>query len=397
MSCPQIITGDQFLTRTLAHIDCQAEVIGSYGYAALGQPGSLAATVVMGLLTLFIALFGIRMLFGPPPGARDVVYDVLKIGIVLTLAFSWPAFRTVVYDVTLKGPAEIASVIQTSSQAGAASGNLVDRLQAADNKIVRLIETGTGRQTGRFINPNEPSNTFAGTALQDDNAFGTARLLFLASIIGSLALLRIAAGLLLALTPIVAGLYFFNQSRGIFAGWLKGLVLTIAGSIGATIVLTVQLAMMEPWLADALRVRTFGYATPSTPIELFAMMLAFAAVHFAMIWFLAKVVFHRGWLTLPDFPRFRSADPNPQTLALAAANGSPPQIIRAEQMSNTIERSIRRETSSATERLIQGPSRNATETRETVVREQSSERLGSSYRRPNSRISRSAQRRDTLR
>ncbi|MEM8724836.1 MAG: type IV secretion system protein [Pseudomonadota bacterium] len=393
MACPQIITGEEFLTRTLAHVDCQAQVIGSYGYAALGQPGSMASTLVVGLLTLFVALFGIRMLFGQSPGARDLVYDVLKIGIVLTLAFSWPAFRTLVYDVTLKGPTEIASVIQTSSQAGS-SGDLVERLQDADNQIVRLIETGTGRQTGQFINQNEPSNTFAGTALQDDNAFGTARLLFLSSIIGTLALLRIGAGLLLALTPIVAGLYFFSQSRGIFAGWLKGLVLTIAGSIGATIVLSVQLAIVEPWLADALRVRAFGYATPSTPIELFAIMLAFAAVHFAMIWFLAKVVFHRGWLTLPEFPVWSRPDTNPQPLVLATANAEQPQIVRAEQVSKTIERSIRREASSSQERLIQNSDTRSSSTRETVIVGQGPERLGASYRRQSPRNSRAAQRRD---
>lgn len=395
MACPPIITGDQFLTRTLAHIDCQAQVIGSYGYAALGEPGSIAATLVFGLLTLFIAFFGIRLLFGPPPGARDVVFDVIKIGIVLTLAFSWPAFRTVIYDVTLKGPTEIASVIQTSSQP-AGSTDLVSRLQSADNRIVRLIETGTGRQTGQILNPNDPGATFAGTALQDDNAFGTARLLFLASVIGTLALLRIGAGLLLALTPIVAGLYFFNQSRGIFAGWLKGLVLTIAGSIGATIVLTVQLAIIEPWLVDALRVRELGYAAPSTPIEIFAIMLAFAVVHFAMIWFLAKVVFHRGWLTLPDLPKWAPREFDRQALALAPAPAQAGQIIRAEQMSNTIERSILRQSNTATERVIESSDRRSTTVRENTTGEPGVQRLGSSYRRPNPRISRAARTRDGM-
>ena len=101
MACPAIITGDQFLLRVIGHIDCQAQVLGSYGYQALGQPGSPASTLMAGLLTLFVALFGIRLLFGPPPGARDTVFDVIKIGLVLTLAFSWPAFRTVIHDVVL--------------------------------------------------------------------------------------------------------------------------------------------------------------------------------------------------------------------------------------------------------------------------------------------------------
>ena len=94
MACPAIITGDQFLSRTLAHIDCQAQLLGSYGYAALGEPGGAASTFMAGMLTLFVALYGVRLLFGPTPGARDVVLDAVKVGIVLALAFSWPIFRT---------------------------------------------------------------------------------------------------------------------------------------------------------------------------------------------------------------------------------------------------------------------------------------------------------------
>ncbi|KWV91770.1 type IV secretion system protein [Erythrobacter sp. YT30] len=395
MACPTIITGEEFLKRTLAHIDCQAQVIGSYGYLALGEPGSLAATLVTGLLTLFIAFFGVRLLFGPAPGARDLVFDVLKIGIVLTLAFSWPAFRTVIYDVTLKGPAEIASVIEESSGNGSATG-FADRLQQADNDIVRLTELGAGRNTGALIDSDAPGGSFKGTALEDDSAYGTARLFYLSSVIGVLAVLRIAAGVLLAVTPVVAGLYFFTQSRGIFAGWLRGLALTVAGSIGATITLSVQLAIIEPWLADALRVRALGYATPSAPTELFAITLAFAIVQILMLWLLAKVVFNRGWLTLPDFPKW----PEPSTLGqpmLAGANARQPeiQVLRAERMSNTIESSIRRERSIGSERLV---GTTMTSTSETGFPGAGSSfdapRLGSSYRRTATRTSRSHQRRD---
>jgi type IV secretion system protein VirB6 len=399
MACPAIITGESFLLRTLAHIDCQAQVIGSYGYLALGEPGSTASVLMTSLLTLFIALFGIRLLFGPQPGARDLVFDVLKIGIVLTLAFSWPAFRTVIYDVTLKGPAEIATTIGTASGNAQPDEGLAQRLQRADNAIVRLTEVGAGRNLGALIDQDAPGGTFDGAALADDTAFGSARLLFLAGTIGTLALLRIAAGLLLALAPLVAGLYFFPWTRGLVAGWIKGLVLTMVGSIGAALVLSVELAIIEPWLADALRVRSLGYAIPAAPTELFAIMLAFAIVQLMMVWLLARVVFTRGWLTLPDFPRMPEGQLVPQIAGNARSASGEVTILRAEQIGSAVENVLRREQTIANERSIRtaltgmsdgpsgspgaGPSIDG-----------GAPRLGSSYRRTSLRSSRAGQARD---
>jgi len=395
MACPPIITGDEFLVRTLSHIDCQAQLIGSYGYQALGQPGSPASTLVLGLLTLFIAFFGIRLMFGPPLASRDVVIDVIKVGIVLTLAFSWPAFRTVVYDVTLKGPAEVASVIQSSSGQGNGAG-FAERLQQTDNAIAELTKLGAGRNTGALIDADIPGGSFQSAALQDDSAYGSARLLFLSGVIGTLALLRIAAGLLLALAPVVAGLYFFAQSRGIFAGWLKGLVFTFAGSIGATIVLSVELAILQPWLTDALRVRGLGYATPSAPTELFSITLAFAVALLLMLWLLAKVSFYRGWISLPDFPRFDDLQREPAPIFTPPETATRVQFLRAERLSNTIERSASRETVRTKERLIEGPGSSSpgTSSGPAPASYGGPPRLGSSYRRPSSRPSRAAQNRD---
>lgn len=399
MACPAIITGDSFLLRVLAHIDCQAQVIGSYGYLALGQPGSTASVLMTSLLTLFIALFGIRLLFGPSPGARDLVFNVLKIGIVLTLAFSWPAFRTVIYDVTLKGPAEIATVIAGASGNERQGEALAQRLQRADNAIVRLTEVGAGRNLGALIDKDKPGGTFEGSAINDDTAFGSARLLFLAGTIGALALLRIAAGLLLALTPLVAGLWFFPWSRGIVSGWIKGLSLTMTGSIGTAIVLSVELALIEPWLADALKVRSLGYAIPAAPTELFAIMLAFAIVQLMMIWLLAKVVFTRGWLTLPDFPRIPEQQMVPQpSFSGNAARGEIP-FNRAEQISSAVETVVRREQSSGDDRFVRIPLSEAAETTAgssspAFSAGSGAPRLGSSWRRTSLRTSRAGQTRD---
>jgi type IV secretion system protein VirB6 len=396
MSCAPIITGDEFLVRTLSHIDCQAQLLGSYGYQALGQPGSPTSSIVLGLLTLFIALFGLRLMFGPAPSPRDVVYDVVKIGLVLTLALSWPTFRTVVYDVALKGPTQIASILQTSS-GNTGSTSFAQRLQRADNQIATLTQEGTGRTATTIINQTAPGASFRAAALEDDNAFGSARVLFMSSVIGSLAVLRIGAGFLLALAPLVAGLYFFPQTRGIFAGWIKGLVFTFAGSIGASLLLSVELAILEPWLRDALGVRGLGYGTPAAPTELFAITLAFAVALLVMFWLLGKVTFHRGWLTLPEIPRARTWTPQTMQAPLPAQNAAAVQILRTERLTNSISSATRREIVRSSERLVEGPraaSTSPASANASMSPTSYTPRLGTSYRRSGRRPSRSAQNRD---
>ena len=336
MACPQILTGSEFVTRLVSHIDCQSRYLGSYGYEALGQPGSIAATAMAGLLTLFIAIWGFRLLFGQAPDGRDVVGDVLKIGIVLTLAFSWPAFRTVVHDLTLDGPAQIAGSLSNPGIA-ATGGGFVERLQGVDNGILALIDQGTGRWSGAALEGQAGNATFAGTALQDDTALGWGRLIYLSGLIGSLGLLRLVAGLLLALAPLAAGMLLFEATRGLFSGWLRGLVLTLLGSVGVTVILAVELAVLEPFLRDALYVRSSGYAAPSAPIELFAIVTGFTLVQLLSIWLLAKVAFMRGWpsaLRLPALPSGNFWQPT-------NINGPPPQPApfanRADRIAQQVE------------------------------------------------------------
>lgn len=396
MACPAIITGDVFLLRVLTHIDCQAQVIGSYGYQALGQPGSPAAAVASTLLTLFVALFGLRLLFGPLPGLRDTVYDVLKIGIVLTLAFSWPAFRTVIYDVVVDGPAELASVI--SGPADDQGKAFLTRLQEVDAGIVQLIDTGTGRNSGVTIDGGSVGANFAGTSLQDDAAFGWSRLLFLGGTIGTVGLLRLLAGLLLAIAPLMAALLLFEATRGIFAGWLRGLVLVTLGTMGATVVMGVQLALIEPWLVDAFKVRALGYATPSTPIELFAITLGFGIVQLAMLWLLGKVAFYRGW---PTIPRIELSEPIAQSrLPLVALGGAREDyaISRARRISDSVETMIQREEQSEMRRLSwRGQDRDTgrAETGSAGGARVATDRLGDSFRRTQQRGSFASRIRDT--
>src|SRR3546814_2571797 len=97
------------------------------GCRALAAPGSTASILLTVLITLLIAFIGYRMLLGQTPTIREGVLTFVKIGLVLTLATSWPAYQALVYDIILRAPAELASTI------GGAAG-----LPGRDRKSTRL-------------------------------------------------------------------------------------------------------------------------------------------------------------------------------------------------------------------------------------------------------------------
>ena len=42
--CPAVLNGGQFLVQTLAHLDCQAQTLGSFGFQSLPAPGAAGAS-----------------------------------------------------------------------------------------------------------------------------------------------------------------------------------------------------------------------------------------------------------------------------------------------------------------------------------------------------------------
>src|SRR4051812_45886438 len=111
MACPALVPEAGFVRSMMAFVDCQAATLGAGGYQALAAPGSTLGPLPTGVMPLFIALFGSRLLLGYGPALRTGMFAFAKVAIVLALATSWPATRTLVYDVALRGPAELATDI----------------------------------------------------------------------------------------------------------------------------------------------------------------------------------------------------------------------------------------------------------------------------------------------
>lgn len=276
MTCIAPPTGPGFLGSTLANLDCQAQTIGEAGYQALASPGSPLSFALTALLAIFVAIIGLRFLSGRALGVAEWISSALKVGFVLALAASWPAYRTVVYDVVLKGPAEISGSIGRASALPGSAGGLTARLAGVDNGIMALVVAGSGRLD---ISSRTPEGAVA-PPLADDTALGLGKTLFVSSIIGSFAVLRLGGGLFLALAPLFAGFLLFEATRFLFFGWLRSLIAIAIGSLGLAIVLGVELAIIEPWLSQVLALRAARIATLSAPFELLALTLAFS---FAML------------------------------------------------------------------------------------------------------------------
>ena len=355
--CPAAPQGAAFVRRMLDFVDCQAQTIGAGGYQALAAPGSTLSLVLTGLLTLFVALFGYRLLFGQTPGVRDGVLALVKIGIVLALATSWTAYRTLVYDIALRGPAELVADIGRPAGLPGAGGGLADRLAISDRMFQLLAIEGSGRLIAPPAAPGRPGGlpvATPGAAPEmfpgfDSWALGGARIAFLTGALGALAAVRLIAGLLLALGPFFVAFLLFEGTRGLFEGWVRVLAGTALGAIGTAIALGVELALLEPWLASLLIQRYAGQGIPSAPVELFVATLLFGLVLLGILYGAARVAFGfalpTAWRVMPSQVSALLGTEQPRLAGLGREGGDIPAQARsrASAVVDAVAASQRRE------------------------------------------------------
>jgi type IV secretion system protein VirB6 len=396
-----------------------AQAIGEGGYHALAAPGSSIALVLTAMLTIFVALFGYRMLFGQVPDARDGVVAVVKLGVVLALATSWPAFRTLAYDVTMHGPAELASDIGAPTGLPGAGGGLVARLQGIDNGLAELMILGTGKPPNmdelvgptQTLTPQQQQQQLQHLQqmaqrpkwdpTRDATLLGESRTLFLTGAIGAFASVRVVAGLLLALGPLFALFLLFDGTRGLFEGWVRGVGGAALGALATSIVLGVELAIMEPWLNDILVQRRADIPTPEVPIEMLVMTLVFVITLIVALIATARVA--RGFSLPPVWRaapyRMIEAFRGRETAAAAAQADQPvvsDQRSRAFGVADAVAASQRREAAAPPPPPAQlGHRGHGTQAVSRDIPVAAAVPLGQSYRRrTRGRVSASAGRRD---
>lgn len=331
----QLDTG--FVTGAFGFIDCQAKTLGALGFQALAAPGSIVSLALTGLLTLFVAGFGFRMLMGETPAVRDGVTGIAKIAFVLALATAWVPYRTLVYDVVLRGPAELTGAIGAPAGLPGAAGDLAERLDLVDQALIQLNDLGSGRpragqQDMRNRQVNGSDQVIVEPAQGNPNpfepyAFALGRIAFLVGAVGAFGATRIVAGLLLALGPVFVAFALFDATRGLFEGWVRALVGTMIAGIGVAVVLASELAMTETWIAGLLAERLSNASIGGAAIELVVVTIVFDLMLVAMLVGASRVA--TGFRLPGPWRDRRAARSDPRALAAPPAPPATPSATTA--------------------------------------------------------------------
>ena len=401
-ACRPITTGPRFIETTLAHLDCQARVLGYGGWSNLSDFASGPSGLIVSALTLAIAFFAVRMMVARGDFAIDGLALFLKIALVLTIATSWPAYRTLFYDVIISGPSEMASAINSGAQNP--SGGLATRLSRVDQAIGDLTASGTGRLSAALQTPEGvgKAEAFERVAMGDQTGFAFGKMAFLLSVIVPAAFLRLLAGMLLAMGPIFALFLLFRPLSALFFGWARALLFLTIASAAQVVLFSVMLAVFEPYLANAAALRSGGYITPSLPTELTALAVMFFILSLGLFWLFGRMAFHqampviqsalqeaRTWMAAPHRDDEKLDRPhNAMPLSTHLRSNEQMEMVRQSAMRERLITQLR-----ANNEGSAGSSSNGGGVNEAAS--QASHRLADSWRRTSPRRTRTAMQRET--
>ena len=200
----------------------------------------------------------------------------VKIGVVFALATSWPAYRTLVYDVALTGPAELAADIGLPARAagrraaGSSGGSTMPTRRLARSSAILGAGEAPSRAHPRQAGDRRAVAAAAASAGFDAFALGGARMLFLLGAVGGARGVRMIAGLMLALGPVLHRLPAVRRDarpvRRLGAGaWPAPRSARSASSIALGLELALPRAVARRLLAR----RMAGEAMPDAAAELF--------------------------------------------------------------------------------------------------------------------------------
>lgn len=213
----------------LRAVDCLAGETTAAAFGRLfGGQGSLAPALTI-LLTLYIAFFAVSLLLGRSRLSISALSPrMLTLGLVLTFATSWVAYQGVLWNLATGAPDQIASVLTGSR--GSATQIFADRIDMIFAAIGDIAQTANAGEQARAAAAAQGAQNAAQAAAAGSftptNLMWISALLLLLGTVGVLVTARIALAVLLAVGPVFVVFALFSGTRGLTAGWLRGVVLT---------------------------------------------------------------------------------------------------------------------------------------------------------------------------
>lgn len=257
-ACAATLTGETPLRDVLAGADCLIRTQVEQGYAALLAPGgSFAGGLTIGL-TIYVAVFGYRLMLGLSAlTLGEVVPHFVKIGLVVALASSWPSYQALVFDLLFHGPEQLADVIMRQAGGPFGQGETLLALQSVFERLTDAASDAWAQvlpppAVAAPVAPAAPAPApvplpFALGAPQFVAAIlWSSALVLVAASVGVLLVVRIVLALLLVLGPVFIAFALFRSTRGVAEGWLRVTVRFALVPLFALPLIAVVVAVLAP-------------------------------------------------------------------------------------------------------------------------------------------------------
>ncbi|PNU05961.1 type IV secretion system protein [Novosphingobium guangzhouense] len=314
----------------LRAVDCVANEMAAGAFGRLFGAGGAMAPVLTIVLTLYIAFFAFSLLTGRSSlGISALSPRMLRLGVVLTFATSWVAYQGVVWNLAIGGPDWIAGLLMGAK--GSATQLFGDRIDIVFSAINQISEaTSQGAQASK--DGADGAAGAAGAAIATKGAGGLftpesvmwmGALLLLLGTVGVLLTARIALAVLLALGPIFVVMALFGGTRGLTAGWLRGVVLTAITPLFVVLGGGITLELLVPIISGLVEGANAGEIDGRGAMAFFLV----ASVHVALMVMVVKVAatMVTGWQVFGlgtsererDAPQGHGAAPAPVATAPA--------------------------------------------------------------------------------
>jgi len=258
----------------LRAVDCLANETTAAAFGRLfGSDGTLLPALTI-LMTLYVAFFAFSLMTGRSRiGISALTPRMMTLGLVLTLATSWVAYQNVVWNLATGAPDEIATVLMGTK--GSATQVFADRIDLIFAVIAEVGQNAAGSAQGAAQQVAQGSFT-------PGNLMWLAALLLLLGTVGILVTARIALAILLALGPVFVIFAIFPGTRGLTAGWLRGVVLTATTPLFVVLGGGIMLELMVPVVAS---LQGLNGVDARASLALFTI----ASVHVALMGMVLKV------------------------------------------------------------------------------------------------------------